>query len=128
MAPPEHRDEATASVVEGFRDACIEYGIPIEPGDLAYYVTVVAAKVAEKLKPRLSLRFGELGLKVRCGVDAISRLDDKASSRINRQTLNNDGRIANFHWDLSLLCLSDRTSNSRGDEIDRHERGRRSCA
>ena len=49
MAPPEHSDEATASVVEGFRDACIEYGIPIEPGDLAYYVTVVAAKVAEKL-------------------------------------------------------------------------------
>jgi hypothetical protein len=27
--------EATASAAEGFRDACIEYGIPIEPGDLA---------------------------------------------------------------------------------------------
>jgi hypothetical protein len=36
-------------VAEGFRDACIEYGIPIEPGDLAYYVKVVAAKVAEML-------------------------------------------------------------------------------
>ena len=49
MAPPEHRDDATASVAEGFRDACIEYAIPIEPGDLAYYVKVVAAKVAEML-------------------------------------------------------------------------------
>ena len=58
MAPPEHRDEATASVAEGFRDACIEYGIPIEPGDLAYYVTVVAAKVASLTKPRLSVRSG----------------------------------------------------------------------
>ena len=35
MAPPEYRGDATASVAEGFRDACIEYGIPIEPGDLA---------------------------------------------------------------------------------------------
>jgi hypothetical protein len=49
MAPPEYRGDAAASVAEGFRDACIEYGIPIEPGDLAYYVKVVAAKVAEML-------------------------------------------------------------------------------
>ena len=49
MVPPEHRDDATASAAEGFRDACIAYGIPIEPGDLAYYVKVVAAKVAEML-------------------------------------------------------------------------------
>ena len=35
---------------EGFRDACIEHGIPIEPGDLAYYVRIVAAKVAEMSK------------------------------------------------------------------------------
>jgi hypothetical protein len=41
MAPPEYRGDATASVAEGFRDACIEYGIPIEPGDLTYYVKVV---------------------------------------------------------------------------------------
>ena len=27
--------------------ACIEYGIPIEPGDLAYYIKVVSAKVRE---------------------------------------------------------------------------------
>ena len=36
-----------ASLVEGFRDACLEYGIPIEPGDLAYYIKVVTAKVRE---------------------------------------------------------------------------------
>jgi hypothetical protein len=41
MARPEYRGDATASVAEGFRDACIEYGIPIEPGDLAYYVKVL---------------------------------------------------------------------------------------
>jgi hypothetical protein len=27
-----------ANVAEGLRDACIEYGIPIELGDLAYYL------------------------------------------------------------------------------------------
>ena len=45
--PPEQRDDVVASLVEGFRDACIEYGIPIEPGDLAYYIKVVTAKVRE---------------------------------------------------------------------------------
>jgi hypothetical protein len=49
MVPPEHRDDPTASAAEGFRDACIAYGIPIKPGDLAYYVKIVAAKVAEML-------------------------------------------------------------------------------
>jgi hypothetical protein len=47
MAPPEERDGVTASITEGFRDACNEYGIPIEPGDLAYYVKIVTAKVTE---------------------------------------------------------------------------------
>ena len=47
LAPPEKRDEVIASLVEGFRDGCIEYGIPIEPGDLAYYIKVVTAKVRE---------------------------------------------------------------------------------
>ena len=47
LAPPEQRDDATASCTEGFRDACIEYGISIQPGDLAYYVKIVTAKVAE---------------------------------------------------------------------------------
>jgi len=50
LTPPEQRDDATASCTEGFRDACIEHGIPIEPGDLAYYVRIVAAKVAEMSK------------------------------------------------------------------------------
>ena len=45
--PPEQRDDVIASLVEGFRDACIEYGIPIEPGDLAHYIKVVTAKVRE---------------------------------------------------------------------------------
>ena len=46
MAPPDKRDDAIASCTEGFRDACVEYGIPVEPGDLAYYVKIVTAKVA----------------------------------------------------------------------------------
>jgi hypothetical protein len=49
LAPPEQRDDVIASLVEGFRDACIEYGIPIEPGDLSYYIKVVSAKVRELL-------------------------------------------------------------------------------
>jgi hypothetical protein len=36
LTPPEERDDVIASLVEGFRDGCIKYGIPIEPGDLAY--------------------------------------------------------------------------------------------
>ena len=47
LAPPEQREDATASCTEGFRDACIEYGISVQPGDLAYYVKIVTAKVAE---------------------------------------------------------------------------------
>ena len=60
IAPSEHRDAATASVAEGFRDACIDHGIPIDAGDMAYYVKVVTAKVAE-MTPRLV----EIGLKAR---------------------------------------------------------------
>jgi hypothetical protein len=63
IAPSEHRDAATASVAEGFRDACTEHGIPIQAGDMAYYVNyvkVVTAKVAE-MTPRLV----EIGLKAR---------------------------------------------------------------
>jgi hypothetical protein len=60
IAPSEHRDAATASVAEGFRDACIDHGISIEAGDMAYYVKVVTAKVAE-MTPRLV----ELGLKAK---------------------------------------------------------------
>ena len=47
LAPPEQRDDAIASCTEGFRDACIEYGVSVEPGDPAYYVKIVTAKVAE---------------------------------------------------------------------------------
>jgi hypothetical protein len=36
-----------ACLVEGFRDGCLEYGIPIEPGDLAYYMKVITAKLRE---------------------------------------------------------------------------------
>jgi len=43
---------AEASVAAGFRDACVEHGIPIDAGDMAYYVNVVTAKVAE-MTPRL---------------------------------------------------------------------------
>jgi hypothetical protein len=60
IAPPEYRDAATASVAEGFRDACIDHGISIEAGDMAYYVKVVTAKVAE-MTPRLV----ELGLRAK---------------------------------------------------------------
>jgi hypothetical protein len=60
IVPPEHRDAATAGVAEGFRDACMEHGIPIEAGDMAYYVKVVTAKVAE-MTPRMV----ELGLKAK---------------------------------------------------------------
>ena len=47
LADPEQRDDAIASCAEGFRDACIQYGVSVEPGDLAYYVRIVSAKVAE---------------------------------------------------------------------------------
>jgi hypothetical protein len=60
IAPAEHRDAATASVAEGFRDACVDHGIPIEGGDMAYYVKVVTAKVAE-----MTHRLVEPGLKVK---------------------------------------------------------------
>jgi hypothetical protein len=52
IAPPEHRDAVMASIAEGFRDACQEHGIPIEAGDMAYYVEVVTAKAAEMRKMR----------------------------------------------------------------------------
>jgi hypothetical protein len=52
IVPPDRRDAATASVAAGFRDACVEHGIPIDAGDMAYYVNVVTAKVAE-MTPRL---------------------------------------------------------------------------
>jgi hypothetical protein len=52
IAPFEYRDAATASVTEGFRDACIDHGVPIDAGDLAYYVKIVTAKVAE-MAPRM---------------------------------------------------------------------------
>jgi hypothetical protein len=41
LAPREQRDDVIASCVAAFRDACIEYGIILEPGDLAYYVKIV---------------------------------------------------------------------------------------
>jgi hypothetical protein len=47
LTPPEQRDNALTGCTEGFRDDCIEYGISIEPGDLAYYVKIVTAKFAE---------------------------------------------------------------------------------
>jgi hypothetical protein len=60
IAPPDRRDAAIASVAAGFRDACIEHGIPVEAEDMAYYVKVVTAKVAE-MTPRLV----ELGVKAK---------------------------------------------------------------
>jgi hypothetical protein len=48
----EYRNAATASVAEGFWAACIDHGIPIDAGDLAYYVKIVTAKVAE-MSPRM---------------------------------------------------------------------------
>jgi hypothetical protein len=47
LAPPEQRDDVIASLVEGFRDGCLEYEIPIEPGDLVYYIKIVTAKIRE---------------------------------------------------------------------------------
>ena len=52
LASSEDRDHATASVAEGFRDACIDHGIPINGGDLAYYVKIGTVKVAE-MAPRM---------------------------------------------------------------------------
>jgi hypothetical protein len=52
IAPPDRRDVAIASVAEGFRDACIEHGIPVEAEDMAYYVNLVTAKVVE-MTPRM---------------------------------------------------------------------------
>jgi hypothetical protein len=60
IAPPDRRDAAIASVAAGFRDACIEHGIPVEAEDMTYYVKVVTAKVAE-MTPRLV----EIGLKAK---------------------------------------------------------------
>jgi hypothetical protein len=59
-SPPDRRDAAIASVAAGFRDACIEHGMPVEAEDMAYYVKVVTAKVAE-MTPRLV----EIGLKAK---------------------------------------------------------------
>jgi hypothetical protein len=33
ITPPDRHDDAIASVAVGFRDACIEHGVPIEAGD-----------------------------------------------------------------------------------------------
>jgi hypothetical protein len=52
ITPPDRHDAAIASVAAGFRDACMEHGVPIEADDMAYYVKVVTAKVAE-MTPRL---------------------------------------------------------------------------
>ena len=52
IAPPDRRDAAIASVAAGFRDACIEYSVPLEADDVAYYMKVVTAKVAQ-MTPRL---------------------------------------------------------------------------
>jgi hypothetical protein len=60
ITPPDRHDDAIASVAAGFRDACIEHGVPIEAGDMAYYVKVVTAKVAE-MTPRMV----ELGMKAK---------------------------------------------------------------
>jgi hypothetical protein len=60
VVPPDSHDAAVASVAAGFRDACIEHGVPIEAGDMAYYVKVVTAKVAE-MTPRMV----EIGLKAK---------------------------------------------------------------
>jgi hypothetical protein len=51
LASSEDRDDTTASVAEGFRDACTDHGIPIDAGDLAY-VKIVTAKVADMV-PRM---------------------------------------------------------------------------
>jgi len=55
VAPAEYKDDdATASAAEGLRDAYIEYGIPIEPGDVAYYVNTVTAKLRRNFRrPRI---------------------------------------------------------------------------
>jgi hypothetical protein len=37
LASREQWGDVIASCVAAFRDACIEYGIIVEPGDLAYY-------------------------------------------------------------------------------------------
>jgi hypothetical protein len=55
ISPWQYRDAATSSVAESFRDACIDHGIPIDAGDMAYYVKVVTAKVAEMAGIRASL-------------------------------------------------------------------------
>ena len=36
-----------ANLVEGFKDGCLEYDIPIAPGDLAYYIKVITSKGRE---------------------------------------------------------------------------------
>jgi hypothetical protein len=41
IAPSQYRDAATASVALGFQDACLAHGIPIDAGDLAYYVKII---------------------------------------------------------------------------------------
>jgi hypothetical protein len=50
----------TASVAEGFRDACMDHGIPVDAADMAYYVEVLTAAGAETT-PRLV----ELALKAK---------------------------------------------------------------
>jgi hypothetical protein len=52
IAPPGRRDAAITSVAEGFRNACIDHGIPVEAEDTAYYVKLVTDRVAE-MTPRL---------------------------------------------------------------------------
>jgi hypothetical protein len=49
-APPKARDAAVAGAAAAFRDACDEHGVPIEIGDIVYYLKVVAAKAAEMIR------------------------------------------------------------------------------
>jgi hypothetical protein len=56
LSPPGHKELALQSTLQGFRDACGDRGVVISPGDLAYYLAVVEAKVAQ-----ITARLGEAG-------------------------------------------------------------------
>jgi hypothetical protein len=47
LAPAPHKEVALQSILQGFRDACYDRGVKVCPDDLAYYLAVVEAKVAQ---------------------------------------------------------------------------------
>jgi hypothetical protein len=56
LAPTRYKEVALQSTLQGFRDACGDRGVMVCPDDLAYYLAVVEAQVAQ-----ITACLGEVG-------------------------------------------------------------------